>query len=74
MLLDEYLKTSDEHIYAIGDCAEYEAYFLKEGTLVGAILYGSGDNAKFVRQNYRKPVTDEDVSALLDFYLIFLQM
>lgn len=131
VLVDEYLRTSDEHIYAIGDCAEYEAqipgivpvalamaetvvanltggdkcyeepvlftrfkdddlsvisvgdvtlnalgkdggdryeaYFLKDGILVGAILYGSGDHFKFVRQNYQKTVTEEEVSALLDF-------
>ena len=131
ILVDEYLRTSDEHIYAIGDCAEYEgqipgivpvalamaetvianltgenksyeepvlftrfkdeelqvisvgdvsgqaiskqvgqryeAYFLKEGSLVGAILYGNTEHLKFVRQNYKKKVSDEDISAMLDF-------
>jgi len=131
VLVDEYLRTSDEHIYALGDCAEYEgqipgivpvalamaetvianltgkdksyeepvfftrfkddglqvisvgdvsgvalsrespgryeAYFLKEGSLVGAILYGSVDHLKFVRSNYKRPVNEEDISALLDF-------
>ena len=131
VLVDEYLRTSDEHIYAIGDCAEYEnqipgivpvalamaetvianltgedksyqepvlftrfkdddlqvisvgdvtgnplskesddryeAYFLKDGNLIGAILYGRVDHLKFVRQNYRKPVSEGDISALLDF-------
>jgi len=131
ILVDEYLRTSDEHIYAIGDCAEYEgqipgivpvalamaeavvanltggqksyqepvlftrfkdeelqvvsvgsvtgnplskengeryeAYFLKDGTLDGAILYGSGEHLKFVREHYQKPVSEEELSALLDF-------
>lgn len=131
VLVDDHLRTSDEHIFAIGDCAEYkgeipgivpvalamaetvianlagedtryeepplftrfkdddlvvtsvgdvtgralrgekgdryEAYFLKDGTLVGAILYGSNEHLKFVRTNYRKPVSEEDISALLDF-------
>lgn len=131
VLVDEYLRTSDEHIYAIGDCAEYEgqipgivpvalamaetivanltggdksyeepvlftrfkdddlqvisvgdvtgvavkkesgdryeAYFLREGILVGAILYGSTEHLKFVRLNYKKKVREEDISALLDF-------
>jgi len=131
VVVDEHLRTSEEHIYAIGDCSEYEgkipgivpvalamaetvlanlagedksyeepvlftrfkdddlqvisvgdvtgvalskergdryeAYFLKGGTLVGAILYGSADHLKFVRSNYNKPVREEDISALLDF-------
>lgn len=131
VLVDEYLRTSDEHIYAIGDCAEYEAqipgivpvalamaetvianltggdkiyeepvlftrfkdddlqvisvgdvtlnalskdsgdryeaYFLKEGALVGSILYGSSEHLKFVRQNYKKLVSEADIAALLDF-------
>ncbi len=131
VLVDEYLRTSDEHIYAIGDCAEYEAqipgivpvalamaetvvanltggdksyeepvlftrfkdeelqvvsvgdvtgpslskdsgdryeaYFLKEGVLVGSILYGSAEHLKFVRQNYKKLVSEADIAALLDF-------
>ncbi|MDY0289581.1 MAG: FAD-dependent oxidoreductase [Sphaerochaeta sp.] len=131
VLVDDHLRTSDEHIYAIGDCAEYkgeipgivpvalamaetvianlagedkryeepplftrfkdddlvvtsvgdvngsalrressgryEAYFLKDGNLVGAILYGSSEHLKFVRTNYRKPVSEADLSALLDF-------
>ncbi len=131
VLVDEYLKTSDEHIYAIGDCSEYEgqipgivpvalamaetvlanltgeetrykepvlftrfkdddllvtsvgdvtgtalskdsgdryeAYFLRDGTLVGAILYGSAEHLKFVRANYQRSVSEEEISALLDF-------
>ncbi|HKL58113.1 MAG TPA: FAD-dependent oxidoreductase [Sphaerochaeta sp.] len=131
VLVDEYLRTSDEDIYAIGDCAEYkgqipgivpvalamaetvianltggdtsyeepvlftrfkdddlvitsvgdvtgralrkesdtryEAYFLKDGNLVGAILYGSGEHLKFVRSNYQKPVSEEEIARLLDF-------
>jgi len=131
VLVDERLKTSNEHIYAIGDCAEfrgkipgivpvalamadavvanltgdekiyeepplftrfkaddlsvisvgdvsgdalrkkrgdrYEAYFLKDGNLVGAILYGSGEHLAFVRKNYQKSVSEEDISSLLDF-------
>ncbi|MBI9095444.1 MAG: FAD-dependent oxidoreductase [Sphaerochaeta sp.] len=45
----------------------YEAFFLKDGNLVGAILYGSVEHLKFVRGNYQKPVSEEDISALLDF-------
>lgn len=131
VLVDRYLKTSDEDIYAIGDCAEYEsqipgivpvalamaetvianlsgeetsyeepvlftrfkdddllvtsvgdvtgsalskesgdryeAYFLEEGNLVGAILYGSGEHLKFVRQNYQKSVSKDAITGLLDF-------
>ncbi|HKM05917.1 MAG TPA: FAD-dependent oxidoreductase [Sphaerochaeta sp.] len=131
VLVDEYLRTSDEDIYAIGDCAEYkaqipgivpvalamaetvianltggaksyeepilftrftddellvtsvgdvsgvpmsrqsaqryEAYFLKDGNLMGAILYGSGEHLKFVRGNYKKPVSEDAIEALLDF-------
>lgn len=131
IVVDDYLRTSDEDIYAIGDCAEhngqipaivpvalamadtvianltggdrvyeepvlftrfkdealdvisvgdvtaiplskrvgerYEAYFLKEGTLAGAILYGSSEHLKFVRMNYQKPVSEGEIAALLDF-------
>ncbi|MGB4408292.1 MAG: FAD-dependent oxidoreductase [Sphaerochaeta sp.] len=131
ILVDEYLRTSDEHIYAIGDCAEYEgqipgivpvalamaetivanltggqksyqepvlftrfkdeelqvvsvgsvtgnplskekgeryeAFFLKDGNLDGAILYGNGEHLKFVRDHYQKPVSEGELSALLDF-------
>ncbi len=131
VLVDEFLRTSDDDIYAIGDCAEYEgqipgivpvalamaetvvanltggdksyqepvlftrlkaddltvssvgdvtgtslsresggryeAYFLKDGNLVGAILYGSTEHLKFVRQNYQKPVSEDSIASLLDF-------
>lgn len=131
IVVDDYLRTSDEDIYAIGDCAEhngqipaivpvalamadtvianltggdrvyeepvlftrfkddaldvisvgdvtgiplskrvgerYEAYFLKEGTLAGAILYGSSEHLKFVRMNYQKLVSEGEIAALLDF-------
>ncbi|HHT80547.1 MAG TPA: NAD(P)/FAD-dependent oxidoreductase [Spirochaetales bacterium] len=131
VLVDEYLRTSDEDIFAIGDCAEYEgqipgivpvalamaetvianltggdksyeepvlftrfkddeltvisigdvsgealkrvsgdryeAYFLKDGNLIGAILYGSTEHLKFVRTNYQKGVSEEQISSLLDF-------
>ncbi len=131
VVVDKYLRTSDEDIYAIGDCAEYEAqipgivpvalamadtvianltgeekpyvepalftrfkdeellvtsigdvtgpalskdtgdryeaYFLKDGSLEGAILYGSGEHLKFVRQNYQKGVSEDDIEKMLDF-------
>lgn len=131
IVVDEYLRSSVEDIYAIGDCAEYqgqipgivpvalamaetlvtnltggevayqepvlftrfkdadllitsvgdvtgealrherdgryEAYFLKDGSLNGAILYGSSKNLAFVRSNYQKPVSEADIRNLLDF-------
>jgi nitrite reductase (NADH) large subunit len=131
IVVDKNLKTSDEHIFAIGDCAQYEgqmpgilpvalamaqsvssnllgegkayippilmtrfkdeslevvsvgevsgvstnrlsngryeAYFVDKGILKGAILYGKAEHALFIRSHYLNKVTDEEISALLDF-------
>lgn len=45
----------------------YEAYFVENGNLVGAILIGSTEHLAFVRSHYQKPVTDDQISALLAF-------
>jgi nitrite reductase (NADH) large subunit len=131
IVVDEKLRTSDEHIFAIGDCAQYqgqvpgilpvaigmaqsvmatllgetkdyippvlmtrfkdeklelgsvgdvsgvsthilkdgryEAYFVDEGKLKGAILYGNTENVSFLRSHYLKAVTVEEIAGLLSF-------
>ncbi len=131
IVVDEKLRTSDEHIFAIGDCAQYkgqvpgilpvaigmaqsvmatllgetkdyippvlmtrfkdeklgivsvgdvsgkstnklkdgryEAYFVDEGRLIGAILYGNTENMAFMRSRYLKAVTTEEIAELLSF-------
>ncbi|AEV29197.1 NAD(P)H-nitrite reductase [Sphaerochaeta pleomorpha str. Grapes] len=131
IVVDEKLRTSDEHIFAIGDCAQYkgqvpgilpvaigmaqsvmatllgetkdyippvlmtrfkdekleivsvgdvsgastnklkdgryEAYFVEDGKLKGALLYGSVENVAFLRSHYLKAVTPEEIAELLSF-------
>lgn len=45
----------------------YEAYFVEQGILVGAILVGSTEHLGFVRSHYQKAVTDAEISSLLTF-------
>ncbi|WP_320128315.1 FAD-dependent oxidoreductase [uncultured Sphaerochaeta sp.] len=131
IVVDENLKTSDPHIFAIGDCAQYkgqvpgilpvaigmaqsviatllgqskeytppalmtrfkdaeldvvsvgdvtgpslnflsgnryEAYFLDEGILKGALLYGSTDHMSFLRSHYLQSVSATEITDLLAF-------
>ena len=55
----------DSRNHKVGD--RYEAYFVKDDTLVGAILFGSTENLKFVRSNYHKRVSEEEMEKLLSF-------
>lgn len=45
----------------------YEAYFVQEGNLVGAILVGSTTHLGFVRSHYQKEVTQSEIQDLLAF-------
>lgn len=45
----------------------YEAYFVKDGILLGAILFGSTEHLKYVRSHYLKAVSDDEIEALLSF-------
>jgi nitrite reductase (NADH) large subunit len=45
----------------------YEAYFIEDSILTGAILIGSTEHLGFVRSHYRKPIAHGDLSPLLAF-------
>ncbi|MEA5107912.1 MAG: FAD-dependent oxidoreductase [Sphaerochaeta associata] len=45
----------------------YEAYFVQDGKLKGAILVGSTEHLAFVRSKYNGSVSDADIEALLKF-------
>jgi NAD(P)H-nitrite reductase large subunit len=45
----------------------YEAYFVQDGELKGAILVGSTEHLGFVRSHYQKEVSQEELATLLAF-------
>ncbi|HBO36256.1 MAG TPA: nitrite reductase, partial [Sphaerochaeta sp.] len=45
----------------------YEAYFVQDGRLKGAILVGSTVHLGFVRSHYQKAVSEEEIATLLAF-------
>ena len=45
----------------------YEAYFVQDGKLKGAILVGSTEHLGFVRSHYQKEVSQEELATLLAF-------
>ncbi|MFA5446866.1 MAG: FAD-dependent oxidoreductase [Sphaerochaeta sp.] len=45
----------------------YEAYFVTDEKLTGAILVGSTEHSGFVRSHYQKAVSEEEIAALLTF-------
>ena len=45
----------------------YEAYFIEDSILKGAILIGSTEHLGFVRSHYLKTVEDSEVASLLAF-------
>lgn len=47
--------------------SRYEAFFIEDSMLVGAILIGSTEHLGFVRSHYRKSIADADLASLLAF-------
>ena len=47
--------------------SRYEAFFIEDSLLIGAILVGSTEHLGFVRSHYRQYVADDEMASLLAF-------